>query len=349
MGEFITLEDHLRRFAQDDPTSHAVAEVVEAIAEACRLIADVIAQGPLAGDLGAALGANEAGDVQKELDVRANEVLIKCLRAAPVAFIASEELEAPLATGKPDTGLCVAMDPLDGSSNIDTNVSIGTIFAITPTPEGANGSAASAFLRPGAAQLAAGYAIYGPQTALVLSLGQGTHIFILDRHRAAFRLAVENVAIPQTTREFAINTSNYRHWDDSIRLYIDDCLDGAEGPRGVDYNTRWVASLVAECHRILCRGGVFLYPADSRSGYEHGRLRLLYEANPIAFLIEQAGGGATTGMRRILEIKPEQIHQRVPLIFGSAEEVAQIERYHSEPPAFARHSPLFGRRGLFRT
>ncbi len=349
MGDFITLENHLNDFAQGAAGKRALADTVMAIADACRTVSDLIAQGAIAGDLAAAKGDNEAGDVQKELDILANEILIKRLRSAPVAFIASEELDDALVTGAEDAIFCLAIDPLDGSSNIDTNVSIGTIFSILPLREGADTEPAMQFMQPGSAQLAAGYVIYGPQTALVLSLGEGSHVFTLDRATSAFRLTAHHLQIPENTREFAINASNYRHWEEWVRLYIDDCLDGADGARGKDFNTRWVASLVAECHRILSRGGVFLYPSDERKGYEHGRLRLLYEANPIAMLVEQAGGAASTGGQRILDVEPEALHQRVPLIFGSAEEVARIERYFREPDAVARHSPLFGRRGLFRT
>jgi len=349
MGDFVTLEHHLNDFAQGDADRRALADTVIAVADACRTVSELIAQGPIAGDMAAARGDNEAGDVQKELDVRANEILIERLRETPVAFVASEELEDALVTGAKGAKFCLAMDPLDGSSNIDTNVSIGTIFSILPLHEDADAAPAMQFMQPGNAQLAAGYVIYGPQTALVLSLGEGSHIFTLDRATSTFQMTAQNQQIPERTREFAINASNYRHWGEWVRLYIDDCLDGAEGPRGKDFNTRWVASLVAECHRILSRGGVFLYPADERPGYEDGRLRLLYEANPIAMLVEQAGGIATTGGQKILDIVPEELHQRVPLIFGSAEEVERIEHYCREPETVARQSPLFGRRGLFRT
>ena len=348
MASLATLDDLLGDFAKDDAAKGELAIVVQTLAEACREIADLIAAGPLAGDLGAARGSNEAGDTQKELDVLANDILIERLRAAPVAHIASEELDAPLATGVPGATLCVAMDPLDGSSNIDTNVSIGTIFSITRAPEDAAGSPVDVFLQPGSAQLAAGYVIYGPQTALVLSLGEGTQILTLDRDAGTFHLTQADVQVEASAREFAINTSNYRHWDEGIRQYIDECLDGAEGPREKNFNTRWVASLVAECHRILSRGGVFLYPGDARAGYEQGRLRLLYEANPIALLIEQAGGSAGTGEQRILDVVPSEIHERVPLIFGSADEVARIE-HCCEGLSASRASALFSSRGQART
>jgi fructose-1,6-bisphosphatase I len=244
--------------------------------------------------------------------------------------------------------LLVAIDPLDGSSNIDANVSIGTIFSVLPAPTGASSIDARAFLQPGTNQLAAGYALYGPQTMLVLTLGAGTHVFTLDRTRDTFRLTAAHLSIPPVTREFAINASNQRHWDEPIRIYVDDCLRGAEGPRGQDFNMRWIASMVAEAHRVLTRGGIYLYPADGRYGYSRGRLRLLYEASPIASLIEQAGGAASTGHGRILELEPRSLHERVPLLFGSREEVARLDRYHLDPHPIGERSPLFGRRGLFR-
>ncbi len=206
----------------------------------------------------------------------------------------------------------------------------------------------ASFLTPGREQLAAGFLIYGPQTALVLTLGTGTHIFIHARSDGQFRRAVPMQAIPARTHEFAINASNYRHWDDAVRLYYDDCIKGGHGSRGSDYNMRWLASLVAETYRILHRGGVFLYPCDRRRGYAHGRLRLVYEAHPIAMLIEQAGGRATDAVDPILDIAATELHQRTPLVFGSSAEVEQIRRYHTLPSQIADRAPLFGKRGLFR-
>jgi fructose-1,6-bisphosphatase I len=228
---------------------------------------------------------------------------------------------------------------------------IGTIFSLLPAlpATGAPGeNPAALFLQPGSNQIGAGFFIYGPQLALVLSLGSGTHAFVHSSRLGAFVQAHESLAIPPRTQEFAVNASNYRLWDEAVRLYIDDCLKGQDGPREKDFNMRWIASLVAECYRILIRGGVFLYPSDQRKGYGQGRLRLVYEANPIAYLIEQAGGGATNALERILDIQPEGLHQRVPLVFGSAREVARIARYHTEPSMIAERSPLFGHRGLFR-
>ena len=285
--------------------------------------------------------------MQKELDVRANDILVDELQAAPVAWVASEELEEPMAI-RQGAPLYVVVDPLDGSSNIDTNVSVGTIFSVMPMRCNEEGSDTDCFLQKGTRQLAAGYVIYGPQTALVLTLGDGTHIFTLNPDTGEFCLTRANVRIPEATNEFAINSSNFRRWDGHVKAYIDDCFEGAEGPHGKNYNTRWIASLVAECHRIMVRGGIFLYPADRREAYHSGRLRLAYECNPIAFLVEQAGGAASTGEQRILEIEPTGIHQRAPLIFGSLHEVELINHYYAEVHPSHERSQLFGDRGLFR-
>ena len=343
-----TLEQHLALWAARDPQRLEIAATVVGLAGGCRRISELIAAGALAGALGATRAEHGAGDTQKELDVLANDMLVAALRDAPVAALASEELDTaiPLNAGSP---LLVAIDPLDGSSNIDTNVSVGTIFSVLPAPTNGALMDAAAFLQPGARQLAAGYAIYGPQTALVLTAGEGTHIFTLDRSSGQFRLTAERVRVPRKTREFAINASNHRHWDEPIRIYVDDCLAGSEGPRGEDFNMRWIASMVAEAHRVLARGGIYMYPGDLRDGYSRGRLRLIYEASPIAWLIEEAGGAASTGTERILDITPEAIHQRVPLIFGSRDEVERLDRYHRDPYPVGERSPLFGRRGLFRS
>lgn len=342
-----TLEQYLNSWSGSGDLNR-VAETIVALANAGKIISGLISQGPLAGATGAVVGNNSSGDTQKELDRLANVQVIDALRRAPVALIASEELNEPLATGKADAPLCVAVDPLDGSSNIDNNVSIGTIFSVLPMREDADGPASHHFFQPGAGQLAAGYLIYGPHTALVLTVGDGTHVFALDPADGRFKRTAANVQVPAQTREFAINASNYRHWDEPVRQYIDDCLEGSAGNRAKDFNTRWIASLVAECHRILMRGGVFLYPGDDRRGYGEGRLRLVYEANPVALLVEQAGGSASTGQARILDLVPSDIHQRVPLIFGSAEEVDVVQRYYRTATSAGTRSPLFGQRGLFR-
>jgi fructose-1,6-bisphosphatase I len=343
-----TLDLHLTNWAGHDATRVEIAATVCALASVCRSISQLISAGALAGALGATRGDHGAGDVQKHLDVLANDMLLEGLRNAPVAAVASEELDEPIVL-EPGAPLLVAVDPLDGSSNIDTNVSIGTIFSILPAPARGSALDAAVFLLPGLQQLAAGYALYGPQTSFVVTLGSGTHVFTLDRASWQFHLTSEHVRVPPKTREFAINASNHRHWDEPIRIYVDDCLKGSEGPRGEDFNMRWIASMVAEAHRVLARGGIYMYPGDLRDGYRHGRLRLIYEANPIAWLIEEAGGRASTGIERILEIKPVAIHQRVPLLFGSRDEVARLDRYHLDPYPIGERSPLFGRRGLFRS
>jgi len=324
----------------------AACAAVAALARAAMKIARLVGDGPLAGAHGAETGrANADGDSQVALDLQANALVLEALAEAPVAYFASEEENAIL-TLAAEAPVSVAVDPLDGSSNVDTNVAIGTIFSIFPTePAGATAS----FFRPGAEQLAAGYFIYGPHTALVLSLGTGVALFVLDRASGDFRLARSSLAVPAQTKEFAINASNYRHWFAPVRTFIDDCLEGADGPRGKNFNMRWIASLVAEAHRIFTRGGVFLYPADRRPGYEKGRLRLLYEAFPLAFLMEQAGGGATDGIERILTRVPTELHQRTPLVFGSAEKVARIAAYHVDPALVRDHPPLFRNRSLFST
>jgi fructose-1,6-bisphosphatase I len=348
MSSGVTLEEHLSQWAGRETQRVEVAVTVIAIAGACRRIAELISAGALEGALGEIRGDHGAGDVQKELDLIANGMLLSALRETPVAALASEELDGamPLYAGAP---LLVAIDPLDGSSNIDTNVSVGTIFSVLPAPADGKSTDADAFLQPGSRQLAAGYAIYGPQTALVITAGDGTHVFTLDPRDRQFRLTTERVRVPAKTREFAINASNHRHWDEPIRIYVDDCIRGSEGPRGEDFNMRWIASMVAEAHRVLARGGIYMYPGDLRDGYHQGRLRLIYEASPIAWLIEQAGGAASTGTARILEIAPRRIHQRVPLIFGSRDEVERLDRYHRDPYPVGERSPLFGRRGLFRS
>jgi fructose-1,6-bisphosphatase I len=326
----------------------AIAHTVNALADACGSISQLVGAGALAGALGATRKEHGAGDSQKELDVRANDMLVAGLRKVSVAALASEEMAEPIELN-PEGSLLVAIDPLDGSSNIDTNVSVGTIFSVLRAPAEGSRCDADAFLQTGVRQVAAGYAIYGPQTAFVLTVGAGTHVFTLDRSSGSFHLTSQHVRIPATTQEFAINASNHRYWDEPIRIYVDDCLKGTEGPRGADFNMRWIASMVAEAHRVLSRGGIYLYPADIRNGYSQGRLRLIYEANPIAWLIEQAGGAASTGHRRILDVQPRTLHQRIPLLFGSREEVARLDRYHLEPHPIGERSPLFGRRGLFRS
>lgn len=346
MVGFLSLRQFLNAWAQSDSSRLPVAVTLERIAEAAAGISAMVGQGALAGNLGAVVGCNTGGDAQKSLDVVANELVLEALARSPVAFVASEENEGlvELRAGEP---LAVAIDPLDGSSNIDTNISIGTIFSIWPSAETHEATGPAYTLEKGTAQLAAGFAIYGPQTALVLTVCEGVHIFTLDRQTREFAQTRSNVRIPDGTCEYAINASNYRYWDRPIREFVDDCIDG-NGNSGASFNMRWIASLVAEAFRVLARGGIFLYPRDSRPGYGNGRLRLVYEANPIALLIEQAGGAATDGARRILEIAPTAVHQRVPLVFGSADQVARVTRHHTALYLDYDTPPLFGRRGLFQ-
>ncbi len=323
---------------------HIPERLRPAIASLCAVGADLahlIARGPLGGALGAAVGENTDGDQQKALDVMADEAFSDALKDAGVRWYASEEQEEVVELD-PAGSLALAIDPLDGSSNIDVNVSIGTIFSVFDAGDDANAS----FLRPAREQIAAGYIIYGPQTGLMITFGAGTMFFVLDPDSNRFVLVNEAVEIPATSTEFAINASNYRHWSKPVRAYIDDCLAGTDGIHGRNFNMRWVASLVAETHRILSRGGVFLYPSDSRPGYERGRLRMVYECAPISFLVEQAKGRATDGTDRILDLKAAELHARTPLVFGSAEKVDRVAAYHDLPQEEV--SALFGSRGLFR-
>jgi fructose-1,6-bisphosphatase I/sedoheptulose-1,7-bisphosphatase len=261
----------------------------------------------------------------------------------------SEELEGVyhLPDQFPRGKYLLLFDPLDGSSNTDVNVSVGSIFSVLRASTPGEDARAEDFLVPGARQVCAGYAIYGPSTMLVLTLGNGTHAFTLDPQLGEWVLSHPSLTIPERTREFAINASNSRFWEPAVKRYVDECLAGQTGPRGADFNMRWIASLVAETHRILMRGGVFMYPRDTKDPARPGRLRLLYEANPISMLIEQAGGLASTGRKRMLEVQPDSLHQRIGFIFGSSEEVSRIEGYHHEEPQDTYASPLFGKRGLF--
>ena len=320
-----------------------IAEVVLALSRAAVDLAERISLGPLQAGFGEVVGENPDGDAQAALDVVADRLFQAALRAAPVAVTGSEESSTAQVLDE-EAPLVVVIDPLDGSSNIETNLSVGTIFGILPmTGLGPD----AVVLQAGRRLLAAGMVVYGPQTTLILTLGDGTAHFILDRRERVFVCTEPRVRIPTGRAEFAINASNYRHWDGAIRAYIDDCNAGVTGPRGRNFNTRWLASLVAEASRILNRGGVFLYPADRRPGYERGRLRLVYEANPIAMLIEEAGGAATDGVRRIRDLVPQDLHQRVPLVFGAADKVERVARYYAGPPSTSERSPLFGQRGLF--
>jgi fructose-1,6-bisphosphatase I len=344
MDERVTLRSYLDRPAPQSPYAGAVREVIEAIAAAAIDLAALIADGPLAGITGRVDGVNTDGDQQKDIDVAADQIMRRALSGAPVAAVLSEEAALP-ETFKPGAPLCVAIDPLDGSANLENNISVGTIFSIRPR----GNDVLSAFFEPGTAQCAAGFIVYGPQTMLVLALNKSVDIFILDRRGHHFVLFAPGVRIAADTPEFAINASNRRHWHGPVRAYIEECLAGSNGHRGADFNMRWIGSLVAESLRILVRGGVFLYPADARPSYREGRLRLLYEAHPMALVMEWAGGAATTGRRRILELGAKTPHQRVPLIMGSARGVRDVAAIHEgiEPMFDNSDAPLFARRGLF--
>jgi fructose-1,6-bisphosphatase I len=345
MSQLQTLAGYFAGWARGRPAREAVAATVGAIAAVGRELAELLAQGALAGPLGRATGRRGEVDEQKEIDVLANDRIVKAMRSAPVAAIASEEMEDPLLlNGR--APLLVAVDPLDGSSNIDANASIGTVFTVLPALE--RNDEPSAFLQPGVNQLAGGFLVYGPQTVLVTSVGAGTQIFTLDRRSGGFVLTHPKVEIPLITSEYAINDSNSRHWDEPVRTYVDDCVRGREGPRGRDFNMRWTGSPVADFYRILSRGGIYLYPGDKRREFRDGRLRLIYEANPIAWIIEQAGGAASTGRERVLEISPKTLHQRVPMIAGSRSEVEHVARLHDGLQIKGERSPLFSRRGLLR-
>ncbi len=306
--------------------------LLEVVARACKSISQAVNKGALGGVLGTAGSENVQGEMQKKLDIIANEVLIEANEwGGHLAAMASEEMDSIYVVPNryPQGEYLLLFDPLDGSSNIDVNVSIGTIFSVLKKPEGHEGVSEKDFLQAGSQQVAAGYCVYGPQTTLVLTVGDGVAMFTLDREQGSFVLTEENVQIPPDTKEFAINMSNMRHWDEPVKRYIDECLQGKEGPRGKDFNMRWIASMVADVHRILTRGGVFMYPWDKREPEKAGKLRLMYEANPMSWLIEQAGGAATNARQRILDIQPGKLHERVSVVLGSRNEVERITSYHT--------------------
>ena len=306
--------------------------LLEVVARACKGISQAVNKGALGGVLGSADLENVQGEIQKKLDIIANDVLIEANEwGGHLAAMASEEMDSIYVVPNryPQGEYLLLFDPLDGSSNIDVNVSIGTIFSVLVKPEG-HAVTEQDFLQTGSRQVAAGYCVYGPQTTLVLTVGAGVALFTLDREQGSFMLTQEQVRIPEETQEFAINMSNMRHWAPPVRRYIDECLAGTEGPRGKDFNMRWIASMVADVHRILTRGGVFLYPWDQREPSKPGKLRLMYEANPMGWLVEQAGGAATNGQQRIMDIKPDKLHERVSVILGSKNEVERVTRYHAE-------------------
>jgi len=319
---------------------------------ACKRIARVIGKGALSAALGTAGTTNVQGETQMKLDVLANDIFVRTNEwGGQLRGMLSEEMDDPytIPAEYPRGKYLLLFDPLDGSSNIDVNVSVGSIFSVLRCPEGVSEPTEQDFLQPGTQQVCAGYAIYGPSTMLVLTTGRGVNGFTLDREIGEFMLTHPDITIDADTSEFAINASNSRHWEPAIKRYVNECLAGQQGPRGRDFNMRWIASLVAETHRILMRGGVFMYPRDRKDLSRNGRLRLLYEANPIGFLIEQAGGRASTGSEPILGVQPQAAHQRIGFVFGARNEVERIERYHRDHNDFEFDAPLFGTRGLFKT
>jgi len=311
----------------------ALRLLLEVVARACKSISLAVNKGALGGVLGSAQTHNVQGEVQKKLDIIANEVLIEANEwGGHLAAMASEEMDNiyPVPNRYPQGEYLLLFDPLDGSSNIDVNVSIGTIFSVLKKPSHSSEVSTQDFLQPGHAQVAAGYCVYGPQTTLVLTVGSGVAMFTLDREQGTFVLTQDQVSIAPMTQEFAINMSNMRHWAPPMQQYINECLQGADGPRGKNFNMRWIASMVADVHRILTRGGVFMYPWDKREPNKPGKLRLMYEANPMAWLIEQAGGAATNGHQRLLDLTPTDLHQRVSVMLGAREEVQRLTAMHQQ-------------------
>jgi fructose-1,6-bisphosphatase I/sedoheptulose-1,7-bisphosphatase len=346
------LIEERRRFPQ---ASGELNALILDVSLACKALARIVSRGPLGPALPAGGAVNVQGEVQKPLDVLSNEIFVRMNEwNGHLAGMASEEMEQPsqIPASYPRGKYLLVFDPLDGSSNIDVNVAVGSIFSILRAPADAVQSGRDVveadFLQPGTAQVAAGYAIYGPTTQLVLTVGNGVTVFTLDADLGEFVLTQSNVQVPADTQEFAINSSNARFWEPPVKRYVDECLAGKAGARGKDFNMRWIASMVAEAHRILMRGGVFMYPRDTKDPAKPGRLRLLYEANPVGFVIEQAGGRASTGRQPVLGLEPAELHQRIGLVFGSRNEVERIERYHREPAESVAPPPLFATRSLFR-
>ncbi len=340
-----------RRMAEPDPQLTALLNDVQT---ACKYIASAVSRGALRATPEMEAATNVHGEQQKPLDLIANDIVLRsCEWGGQLCGMTSEELEAPypIPAQYPHGRYLLLFDPLDGSSNLDVDVTVGTIFSVLAAPDGVTDPTVQDFLQPGTQQICAGYALYGPAVMLVVTMGRGVHGFTLDPEIGAFTLTHPDMRVPEDSCEFSINTSNARFWEPPVQRYVDECVKGRSGPREADFNMRWIASLVAEVHRILVRGGLFMYPNDTKDPDKPGRLRLLYEANPMAMLIEQAGGLASTGRTRLLEIKPGALHERVPVILGSRNEVERIERYHRAHDAGDDReyaSPLFNVRSLFR-
>lgn len=355
LTERSTLTQFLVEKRRDHPDSDGeLVSLVLQVALGCKAISKRVASGSLTNLIGKAGTVNAHGEQQK-LDLNANDLFLRVNEwGGQLTGMVSEELDEPypIPAEYPRGNYLLSFNPLDGSSNIDLNVSAGSIFSILRAPIAGGAATPADFMQAGTEQVAAGYAIYGPATVLVLTVGTGVHAFTLDPHLGEFFLTSQDIQIPEATAEYAVNTSNQRFWEPAVTRYIDECLQGVSGPRGKDFNMRWVASLVAEAHRILTRGGVFMCPRDSKDPTREGVLRLLYEVNPIAFMIEQAGGLATTGRERILDVKPTDIHQRIGFIFGSREETERLICYHRQeavesPEVRQQWNPLYGQRGLF--
>ena len=335
LTRYLIQEQHAGRINAD------LRLLIEVVARACKSISIAVGKGALGGVLGDAgtpgsASMNIQGEAQKKLDVLSNDILLEANAwGGHLAGLASEEMDhsQPIPDAFQRGNYLLLFDPLDGSSNIDVNISVGTIFSVLRCPDDVTSPADCDFLQPGTAQVCAGYTTYGPSTMLVLTVGHGTHAFTLDREIGSFMMTSRDIAIPAETKEFAVNMSNQRHWEPPMQAWVDDMLKGATGPRGKDFNMRWVASMVADVHRILTRGGVFAYPIDAKCRDKGGKLRLMYEANPMAFIVEQAGGAASTGRQRMLDVQPERLHQRVPVFLGSRDEVAKAVDYHAKHDA----------------
>lgn len=331
-----SFSDYLTQLHEQNHINDELVQLLLSVSNSCKNISNKVAKGALAGVLGTLGSENIQGEVQKKLDVIANDILLKDnAQGGFLAGMASEEMDTfySLKDIEKTGNYLLLFDPLDGSSNIDINASIGTIFSILKSSKDADELEEEDFLQAGHNQVAAGYAVYGPQTILILTVGQGVVAFTFDRETDEWILTQENITIPEDTQEFAINMSNYRHWAEPVRNYIDDCLAGETGTREKNFNMRWIASMVADVHRILMRGGVFLYPWDAREPNKAGKLRLMYEANPMSFLVEQAGGASTDCQQRILDIQPEELHQRVSVCLGSKNEVELVMQYHLDQQA----------------
>jgi fructose-1,6-bisphosphatase I len=322
---YLTLSQFLQK--QDGNLTPELSQVIETIANTCKTIDQALQKGALAGVLGSAEHENVQGETQKKLDVISNDYLIDALKIHPqVGGLASEELDE-FTPAQENGKYLVLFDPLDGSSNIDINMCVGTIFSILPAKNAI--TQAEDFMQAGVNQVAAGYVLYGPSTMMALTVGAGVVFFTFDPETQEFLLTSESISVAADTKEYAINASNQRHWEAPVKRYIEELLAGKTGPREKDFNMRWVACMVGDIHRILCRSGIFMYPYDTKDPKKAGRLRLMYEANPMSMLMEQAGGASTTGRVRILDIQPTELHQRVPVVIGSKNEVDLVTQYHN--------------------